>query len=61
MQGTRTDRYLFLFEKILLITKKRESNFSCKFTIKVIHVRYLDQTGENPAGSSASKHRRGQA
>ena len=35
MQGTKTERYLFLFEKILLITKKRENSFSCKFAIKV--------------------------
>lgn len=35
MHGSRTDRYLFLFEKILLITKRKESGYSCKATLMV--------------------------
>ena len=35
MHGTRTDRYLFLFEQILLITKRKENGYSCKATLMV--------------------------
>ena len=35
MSGTKTERYLFLFDKIILITKRRESGFMCKATLRV--------------------------
>ena len=42
MHGTRTDRYLFLFEKILLITKRKETGYSCKATLMVCDILSLD-------------------
>ena len=35
VHGTRSDRYLFLFQKILLITKRKETGYSCKGTLMV--------------------------
>ncbi|XP_078344781.1 uncharacterized protein LOC144630312 isoform X2 [Oculina patagonica] len=48
MHGTRTDRYLFLFEQILLITKRKESGYSCKATLMLSNMMMLESVSKEP-------------
>lgn len=48
LHGSRTDRYLFLFEKILLITKRRESGYSCKATLMLSNMMLLESVPKEP-------------
>lgn len=48
MHGTRTDRYLFLFEQILLITKRKENGYSCKATLMLSNMMMLESVPKEP-------------
>lgn len=48
LYGTRTDRYLFLFEKILLITKRKEYGYSCKATLTLSNMMLLESVHKEP-------------
>lgn len=46
--GSRTDRYLFLFEKILLITKRKEAGYSCKSTLMLSNMMLSESVPKEP-------------
>ncbi|KAK3723317.1 hypothetical protein QZH41_014393, partial [Actinostola sp. cb2023] len=48
--GTRTDRYLILFEKILLITKKREreNGYTCKASVLLSNMMMTESLPKDP-------------
>lgn len=48
MHGTRADRCLFLFEQILLITKRKESGYSCKATLMLSNMMMLESVPKEP-------------
>ncbi|EDO43559.1 predicted protein, partial [Nematostella vectensis] len=48
MMGTRTERYLFLFERILLITKKRENGYTCKATLLLSNMMMTEAVPKEP-------------
>ncbi|CAH3176252.1 unnamed protein product [Porites evermanni] len=48
IHNTRTDRHLFLFEKILLITKRKEGGYSCKASLMLSNMMLSESIPKEP-------------